>query len=427
MMPSARRLLIVVLLCYPYVFILSIIAPSNLPFGKNVYVAALTMLTIAAFLLERNRMNRGITAVVTVLAPVAVGIIVVRHLVFGEDFMTVVFVYRSPLLLPVYACAAWGVIRASADRQLFQSVIIGSAIVQAVAGIVHYHWFSNIVVGPAVQQFFGVSDLYYTSDQALSLREAGLLISPSVYGNFVLLGMFLVVNRALSGRRRRLRILPTAQLALLLYAVSLSGSRYPIVAGFAVTGFYLLKHVRLRTLLPAAVVAGFVVAVLMPAGASLISRLEAEGSGGRVEKARLALSLVTADASTLLMGVPIRIQGDAMTDEGLQISDNSALALAMGFGVPFTLAFALGMSVIIARTIRPAPLRSALILHLAIVLALTNAIVWDIWLLFWFATAYALEPVESRQVVASPMPQGPPRRLRAVAWRAHPRGPNLAG
>jgi len=379
---------------YPYVFALTWFVPASLPLvGKNVYVASVTAVIVLVFLIRLPQIRGGLALLVAFLPPLALVIIAARVVAYQEAFTAGLSAFRAPLTMSVYACAVWAVSRDPQQHQALRRIVIVNAFLQAVAGIVHNTWLPHVVIGgPNVQRFIGIDAPFYVSDQNYLTREGGLLISPNVYANFIALGILAVVSHALvAWRRNKLSLGTLFPLLVMLYGLSLSGSRLPVAVGFALVAFYLVKCLSMRALIPMALLGVLIVPVFLPFAQGVVNRLGVEGSGDRLVKARLAVDLITRDPLAGLVGVPIADQATAQTLEGVQISDSSFLQLALGLGIPYTLFFAASLGVMVMKT-TTGYLRSAAIGSLVLVLALTNAISWDIWLVYWFATAYSLRP-----------------------------------
>jgi hypothetical protein len=61
--------------------------------------------------------------------------------------------------------------------------------------------------------------------------------------------------------------------------------------------------------------------------------------GGRVEKIKLSLSIIFESVTHFFNGPPLTVTANTSSAEGYNLSDNSYLAIALSFGVPFALLF----------------------------------------------------------------------------------------
>lgn len=386
------RLFVAALLVYPYVFLLNLFVSYQVPGGKNLYVAVETavMVLVAVALWRRVGVRVGLVVTMVVLA--AWSVVVLRALAYDEPFVTLAFASRLPVTFLLYACVCWAVMADARLRPIVQRVIVGNSLVQAMIGIAHDTWFSNFMTGPNVALMGGGDRLWFIAPVGTRFRETGALISASLYANFIVLGMFVVV---LAPRRAERRFgwrwaVEGVALAVMMYGLSLSGSRFPIVTAMVLFAIHLLRPLSLRALAPVAAGVAAGAFLMLPFALNVWNRFRVEGTGGRLVKAELGWQLLTETPARLLLGAPLKAQ-DAAVSGTLGLSDNSLYALLLLLGPPVAFLFTAGVVTVLALTTR-VKWHGPMLLYLAGVLVLTNGIYWDIWILYAFATLYSMQP-----------------------------------
>jgi len=360
-------------------------APLQL-FGKNVYtvIPAVTMITV--FVLILPAIWR------TPLTPVQAGgfiaLLLMWLLVLGSRFAIFgdtidVLRERYLLLFFVYSAGLRYIAVDPTSRTALANVLIGALCFQAIFGILHTHLFPFIQVEPDSS-----GDLGVTVAQDEGSGETGTLLVRSTFADVVVCGQFVLL-----AERRLPFTLRAAMMAVMFYAVGLSGARYPQVWSALLTAGLFIN----RKMDRAAPVA---LAVIVLAGMGMMLtgwtpfELQSElrfdqDSGGRGEK----LGLVTEVLSTYwplsaFIGVPQSAALSAITASGVVISDDSYGEIAMDFGLTGLLLF---MTCLLAWMVRwPLSILSTLmLLYFLSNLAITNSILWDPWL-FYFLVAWWL-------------------------------------
>lgn len=385
------RLFVVALAAYPYVFLLNLFLSFQVAGGKNLYVALETaVMVVVAAALWRRIGSLAATVVATVLVA-ALTVVLLRALVFGEP-LAMLGSSRLPFTFLLYACVCCAVMTRPALRPVVHRVIVANSLIQALIGIVHDTWFSNFMTGPNVALMGGGDRLWFIAAPGMRFRETGALISASLYANFIVLGMFVVVfaPRSVERRLNWRWAVEACALAVMMYGLSLSGSRFPIVTAMVLFVVHLLRHLSLRALVPAAAGVAAGLFLMMPFAMNVINRFQVEGTGGRLIKAELGWQLLNETPTRLLLGAPFAAQ-DAAISGNLGLSDNSLYALVLLLGPPVAFLFIGGVIAMLMLTTR-LKWHGPLILYFTGVLLLTNGIYWDIWILYSFATLYSMQP-----------------------------------
>jgi hypothetical protein len=182
-------------------------------------------------------------------------------------------------------------------------------------------------------------------------------------------------------------------MGVLFYAVSISAARYAQGwSALLIAALFINRRMNRAT--PVALAAIVLAAIAMvltgwsPFELQSIVRLE-EDSGGRGEKLGLTIdTLSNYWPLSAFLGIPNSAAQSAVTATGVVISDNSYGEIAMDFGFAGLLLF---LTCLFAWLVRwPMSILSALMLIFLLGnFALTNSVLWDVWL-FYFLAAWWL-------------------------------------
>jgi hypothetical protein len=182
------------------------------------------------------------------------------------------------------------------------------------------------------------------------------------------------------------------------YALALAGSRFPTVIGLILAMVIMRNIVRTNK--------GLGITVMLVIGAlamfvavqpELLESIRlSEGSGGRWDKLVLPLEMLTSNFLDLLIGSTLRAIDSATSAEGIGISDNSYMLMALQFGMPFavvwfSLVFVQLKSIAVHTSMRYT------LLYFLLALGVTNAILWEPWL-FYFSIAYVCAAGNEMQI-----------------------------
>jgi hypothetical protein len=380
-------ILTVVALTVMYQFLPSLhfFAPLQV-LGKNIYTVLPAVIMIALFLLIVPAIWR--TPLTPLQAGGFVALAVIWLLVLGSRlaiFGDLVDVLRERYLLLFFVYSA--VLRYVAvdprSRTQLANVLIGALCAQAIFGILHTHLFPFLQVEPD-----STGDLGITVAQDEGSGETGTLLVRSGFGDVVVCGQFVLLTE-----RRIPFTLRAVMMAVMFYAVSLSGARYgQIWSALLTAGLFINRKMdrAAPVVLAAMVLAGIAMMLTGWTPFELQSELRFdEDSGGRGEK----LGLVTDVLSnywplSAFIGVPSSAALSAVTATGVVISDDSYGEIAMDFGLSGLLLF---LTCLFAWLVRwPLSILSTLMLIFLLGnFAITNSILWDPWL-FYFLLAWWL-------------------------------------
>lgn len=215
------------------------------------------------------------------------------------------------------------------------------------------------------------------------------MISSNIYANFLICGLFLVLSnrrgRGLLGNIRDMLFVSGT-----MWCIHLSGSRFGILAGIVVITYYLYRLLGRKMIL---IVALGLIAVISftPILDNAKNRFSREGTGNRIEKTILGLELLGENYSHALIGVPARIAAIAKTSDGVRLSDNSYIDLLTNYGVIAGSIFLLFLWAVIMTFIKIKGWSLLFILYLTGLFLVTNAVLWDIFIVYSCATLFLLD------------------------------------
>ena len=378
---------LLVLGIYPYLFLVNMVMPSTLSWGKNTYISAITVFIITIFLFQWKTISRRIPIwIVFLFLFLSTNIALINLLIYSE--IKHIDVLRIPLNLLIYLGVAYSFTSNTASKKTIYNVILYSCIIQAVVGIIHYFYFPYIMTG------IEGSDLPYiilTAKTATAQAERGLLVSPNVYALFLLLGCFLLVYRNEAFKKKWL--LETIYMILLMTGVLLSNSRLGLIFSVILFFVYFTKSaVKGKVIL-----AGLVIIGIIASHGFIEDRISyayhrnfsfAEGNVGsnlsRTDRNVNALNLLISDCCSFIIGPSQNKTYEFKVVKGHSYSDNSFFLLAHNYGVPSAVIFIFVMFFLYSNAIDVRKGGTILFLiYFATALLVYNSILFDIWLLFF--------------------------------------------
>lgn len=384
---------IIVLIIYPYIFLINMLLPQVDIIGKNFYVVIITLIIILILLgnIRYISSTKGIIIILAFSLILPLMIILLRCLVYDESLNNI-FAARSPITFIIYLLVASVIQRTKKEKEIVCKVIIVNCFIQAIIGIIHYYFFSFILTGVFVES---MDVPYIISTEAIYSREQGILLNSSLYANFILLGLFLLVNKTKIVVNKKNSYLHYFLIAIMIWGIVLSGSRYPIFISLILVVGYLFSKKRslLVQIFIVCISITFFVYFLYPYLSGIIGRFLTEGTGGRGLKYLLALKLLfEKNILYLLLGVAPGIVGKTITDNGLCFSDNSFLEIMLLYGVPFFIIWSTFI-VVLNKKVVLLKKNTFILLYFIGCLLLTNSILWEIWILYYWAALYSMQPV----------------------------------
>jgi hypothetical protein len=403
--PPARTAVILTVLAltavYQFLPVVHFFAPVQI-FGKNIYTVAPAVIMIAVFLLLLPAIWRTPVTPVQAQGFLAVAfiwliVIAARTAIFGETVD--VLRERYLLLFFVFSAVLRYVAADPASRTKLATLLIAATCAQAVLGIIHTHFFPflQLVADPGGELAVGVE-----LDQGSG--ESGTLISRSTFGDLLVCGQFVLLLE-----RRIPFTLRAVIMGVMFYAVSISGARYGQVWSALLTAGLFVNRKMNRAapvFLAAIVVAAIAVMRTGWTPFELQSELRFDqDSGGRGEKLGLVIDVLSNYwPLSAFIGVPNTAALSAITSTGVVISDDSYGEIVMDFGLTGLLLWLTCLFVWIVRW--PMSMLSALMLIFLLGnFALTNSVLWDVWLFYFLAAWWLVYTGTRRFRVSAPAAQ----------------------
>ena len=124
----------------------------------------------------------------------------------------------------------------------------------------------------------------------------------------------------------------------------------------------------------------------------IFMRLSSEGMSIRTIKNTLAMGVILENYQNLLIGADVLYYSTVKVGV-VGISDNSFLAIGLKFGLVYLVFTIFIMVLLIKSTVNLNSKSLFLLIYFAGNLYLTNAIYWDLYLLYFFSVLYVVAPI----------------------------------
>lgn len=381
--PRRKRIVFVMLialivLAYPYLLIAHLFYPITW-LGKNVYVMAPAILAFALLIIVSRSLSSQIQFLFAALVTTAIIIYLIREAAYSEQRNILDF--RYVVTGPAFLLLAQALPKEKSAQDRLASVIVFSCLLQAAFGIAHAYLFSDI-------QMVSIEGAYEIERDLEITREDGTL-GASIYANFILSGLFLLIwyPRPEIWFRRN-GMLTGAMFALIFYGITLSGSRYPSIVG-AIVGVIALvfsirriEHILYWVFL---IVVAVGIALSNIAGSIIYADRSFDDLWIRGSKAVLGLEIIFENWMHFAIGAPTEYVQSASNGEGLLVSDNSYILMSLQFGTLFAIGWFMFLFKLMARGVR-GKVDIALVTYFALAIGVTNSILWEPWLFVFFLT-----------------------------------------
>lgn len=372
--PISAALISFLTLFFPFANILPLFFPVQF-LGKNIWIVLPVLLIAAmyAVALVKTRQSIAFTKFdggLFVLALLGALIYEIREALYSDpgSILDVRYIISPLLFLSVFKIFVQG----ERNVVFVTRAVVLTCLIQAVLGILHAHFFSYININIETSEFVL---------EAERTREGGTL-GASIYANVIVCGMFLIVFGSSRSSRVRYVLIETMATLVMLYAVTLSGSRYPmIVASLLTIGLLsrsLLNWRQMAVLLAVVAIASYFI-FLNEEGVELLGIFRlSEDSGGRVDKFITPLMLLSDGLSNFVIGPPSLLTAATFSEDGFGISDNSYMLMALQFGVLFAVSWFTFFTGLLWRN-ASSYFSVFFIVYLLLGLGVTNSILWEPW------------------------------------------------
>jgi hypothetical protein len=170
--------LAVLTVAYPFLTIAHVFRPIEI-FGKNIYISmpALFFLMSALYIAFKQHGDVVHLKPFLYFVPCMVlgSLIFLLRSVLYDESVNILYM-RFVIMLPLFIFVISNVVRSAARREWAAALLLTAVVTQAIIGIVHQHFFSNINIQPGVDTD-NPFELHY---EAVRTREAGTLLSANL-------------------------------------------------------------------------------------------------------------------------------------------------------------------------------------------------------------------------------------------------------
>lgn len=368
---------------YPYVFWMNfaaIFAGYSLPF---VQLVTAFLLIPFCFSLFRFVDVRSLGVVLFVCLFVCL-VIFFRVSVYHEN---VEFIsYRTFFLFIVYSFSLLYIICGNDVRSRFSNILLFNIVFQAVFGITHSYFFPHIVTGIELDD--SGAGMYILEPGEGGFRESGMLLGSNVYGNFLVLGLFLTLGK-LRNISLKLCLLYVVLSILIFWAISLSGSRLALANALVIAFLLLVRRFGIKYFyIPTVIVVGLIVSTPIIDNAK--ERTANHGASSRLEKSEIAINMLDESFVSTLLGPTVETVSTTRTSDGLPFSDNSYMLLSLTYGIPVAIICFTLVICLISRNLMFDFNAGLFLFYFLTTLMFNNAVLWDIWLCYAVAIIYII-------------------------------------
>lgn len=374
-MPISAALISFLVLFFPFANILPLFFPVQF-LGKNIWIVLPVMVMAAMYAVSLVKTRQFIAFTkfdlgLFVVAVLGALIYEIRETLYSDPgtILDVRYIISALLFSSVFKIF----VQDEKSIVFVTRAVILTCLLQAVLGILHAHFFSYININIETSEFVL---------EAERTREGGTL-GASIYANVIVCGMFLIVAGSSKSSRVRYVLLETMATLVMLYAVTLSGSRYPmIVASLLTVGLLsrsLLNWRQMAVLLVVVAVASYYI-FLNEEGVELLSIFRlSEDSGGRIDTLIMPLVLLSDQFLSFLIGPSAELIVSTVSEDGRGISDNSYMLMALQFGALFAIVwFAFFIDLLWRNVLNR--ISFFFMVYVLLGLGVTNSILWEPWI-----------------------------------------------
>jgi hypothetical protein len=370
-----RNLYYFLLIALPYFSILAKI--SHLPFGlfANLILVIIVVITLLKGLNVKDWL------LFLVLSFFLLAIIICKKVVFdinlgemiGSRYYLIIFLY--------YYVTIWLIVNGDLKLDFVYKVIVINSLFMALYGIAHFLLFPSFNIyllflqGVDLENFIKIGGLF---------RETGFMFNANVYANFLLLGLFLVINKM--DVKNDQNIIMYVYCFILLFGIFLSQSRFATAFSILVFGLYCFKLNSLKKLI--------LVIIMIPLTTLAVMKLVNKTFDrhyffeDRAVKNKIALSIMKSDTKYDLIGAPQKVLV-ATDDDYNTFSDNAYFEIALNCGIPFAVFYYIlfiSIFFLSANNFKS----YFFIFYMLSLLFLTNCIGWNYWILYIFPVYFIL-------------------------------------
>lgn len=399
-----------VLLIFPFINILHYVLPLPQLFNKSAWlVMPVGMLVIIYLWVDRPWVGKFSLSFRLLLAPMAIFlvILIIRSLNYDEPVLQTNL--RFALTMITYlGLAKFLVKQNNSAASILIRVLVLQGLLVAVLVFINFNFFPSLSLYN-----------YETGQEGLNTRTSILtrtmLINASIGSNQIICAIFslYVFFRYECKKSARSWIVFWFAMFFLAFIILLLGSRYAIIFSWIVLLIAAFQLRSTRSFI--SMMFALLILILINAGVINIQRMLIESkiytassiqiakpsfrfqqdSGSRMEKALLAIRILSSSTINFVIGPSLQELDESTTDQNVKFSDNSFLMLMLLVGVPAAIFF---FAVWLWHLMRFArvPLTLFFISYFSGVLMLTNGILWEPWLCLFIFTLITIDTYSDR-------------------------------
>lgn len=390
--PSSLLLLILafILIVFPFVNLFYAFYPA-IAFGKNAWLVMIVFSIVGVYLytivFQKHTVRSTNNDIFIIgLSLIVVVIFVIRDIAYSENRSIADFRYT---ILPfVFFMTIFRIATTEKALRFLALALIISSLLQSIFVIVHTHFFPNVqtIFNPDTQDVRLIYD---------AVRTRRGLIGASINANQILCGMFITYVFLRRDNAFWRNMFFFGIILLMLYAIGISGSRYPMAFAFILTFLAVLHLFRsIESVFMLVIIAFcFLVVFLSSSGLELFMLLRFhEDYWSRLDKFILSFALLSESFQNFFIGASSAVIASTYSKTGFLVSDNSYWLIALQFGVPFALVFFFSL----IRKLwvrRSSQIYKLFFVYLLLGLGITNCLLWESWVYPMILTSIVLRNI----------------------------------
>lgn len=357
----------ILLIIGPFLNLIHLFLPIKI-LGKSFWTVGPALIYLSIYLFSLKKINTKLI-VASLIFILTLFIFYIRSKYYLEERSVLDF--RFFITIPLYFLLAKSL---KIKYKNFDKIISFSLFLQgflaSILFIVNVQFFSNVLI--SVDEF---GDSFLNTDGD---RTRSMLLGASISANMILVGMFSLLYIYENSIVRLNYNLLVFSMILMLYSIMLGGSRFPELIGLLVFIYTLSKVSTLKMIISMLFIIFFLLIYFTFFQFDAIFRFN-EDTGGRFDKIILPIQLLIENPIGLLIGISSDIAGEAISDNGVGISDNSyfLVILLSGLFIAFFY-FLLIFSFINYR--HKILLYKFFVFYFILSLGITNCIIWEMWI-----------------------------------------------
>jgi hypothetical protein len=350
----------------PFLNLIHLFIPIKI-LGKSFWTVGPALIYLSIYLFNLKKINIKLVATFLIFA-LTLLIFYIRSKYYLEERSVLDF--RFFFTIPLYFLLAKSL---KYQFKNFDKIISLSLFLQgflaSILFIVNVQFFSNVLI--SIDEF---GDSFLNTDGD---RTRSMLLGASISANMILVGMFSLLYIYEKSIIRLNYNLLIFSMILMLYAIMLGGSRFPELIGLLIFIYTLSKVSTLKMILSILFILLFSIVYFSFFQFDGIFRFN-EDTGGRFDKILLPIQLLIENPIGFLIGISSDVAGEAISDNGVGISDNSyfLVILLSGFFIGlmyFTLIFSF------INYHHKIILYKIFVLYFIFSFGITNCIIWEMW------------------------------------------------